>query len=49
MKAVKDVAKEGRICVLDIEMEVCAMLLLGFSLLHSIKERLIKSFRSFRV
>ena len=25
VKAVKDVAEQGRICVLDIEMEVCAL------------------------
>ena len=30
VKAVKDVAEKGRICVLDIEMEVCAMSMDGF-------------------
>lgn len=33
VKAVKDVAEKGRICVLDIEMEVRAPSMHGFSLL----------------
>lgn len=30
VKAVKDVAEQGRICVLDIEMEVCEFFFLSF-------------------
>ncbi len=48
VKAVKDVAEKGRICVLDIEMEVCALLMHRFSLLILITERLIESFRVFQ-
>ena len=48
MKAVKDVAEKGRICVLDIEMEVCALLMHRSSLLISTTERLIESFRVFQ-
>lgn len=33
MKAVEDVAQKGRICVLDIEMEVCALSMHSSSLL----------------
>ena len=40
VKAVKDVAEKGRICVLDIEMEVCASSLHGSSLSVFIIRRL---------
>ena len=49
VKAVKDVAEKGRICVLDIEMEVCSLLMPRSPLLILTTERLIESFRSFRV
>lgn len=48
MKAVKDVAGKGRICVLDIEMEVCALSIHGFSLLTFTVERLTDSCRFFQ-
>ncbi len=48
VKAVKDVAEKRRICVLDIEMEVCALLMHRSSLLISTTERLIESFRVFQ-
>lgn len=44
MKAVKDVAEKGRICVLDIEMEVCALSMHGYSLLVIPLELLIEFF-----
>lgn len=47
--AVKEVAEKGRICVLDIEMEVCALSTHGSSLLMITTERLNESFRFFRV
>ena len=48
VKAVKDVAEKGRICVLDIEMEVCALSAHGSSLLNLTTERLIYDFRFFQ-
>lgn len=48
VKAVKDVAEKGRICVLDIEMEVCALSTHGSSLLIFTIEQPIKSFEFFR-
>ena len=48
VKAVKDVAEKGRICVLDIEMEVCALSPHEFSLLIFIMERLTESFWVFQ-
>ena len=32
IKAVEDIAKKGRVCILDIEMEVCAFFLLNTKL-----------------
>ena len=48
VKAVKDVAENGRICVLDIEMEVCALSVHGLCSLPSAADRLIVSFRVFQ-
>lgn len=48
VKAVKDVAEKGRICVLDIEMEVCTLPMQSSSLLILTTAPLTESFRFFQ-